>query len=121
MPTGFEAILLVGLGGSIGACLRYIVSGTIPLLKGIPTGTLLVNVIGSTILSTLTFISEPFGSFHFINIGMLGSFTTFSTFAYETFRLLEKGQKMLFASNIALNLLLCLSGVFTGQQIATLI
>lgn len=121
MPAGLEAMLLVGLGGSIGACLRYLVSGTVPLLKGIPTGTLLVNVIGSTILATLTFLSEPFESIHLINIGMLGSFTTFSTFAYETFRLLEEGQKLLFASNIALNLLLCLSGVFIGQQIASLI
>lgn len=121
MMTGLEAILLVGIGGSIGACLRYIVSGTIPLMKGIPTGTLLVNAIGSTILSILTFLSEPFGSIHLINIGILGSFTTFSTFAYETFRLLEEGQKLLFVSNIALNLLLCLSGVFAGQQVANLI
>ncbi|WP_440953360.1 fluoride efflux transporter CrcB [Methanococcoides sp. FTZ1] len=121
MPTGIEAILLTGIGGSIGACLRYIVSGTLPLMKGIPTGTLIVNVIGSTILATLTFLSEPFGNLHLINIGMLGSFTTFSTFAYETFRLLEEGQRLLFISNIALNLMLCLSGVFMGQQIANLI
>ncbi|MGM0770334.1 MAG: fluoride efflux transporter CrcB [Halobacteriota archaeon] len=121
MQTGIEAMLLVGIGGAIGACLRYIVSGTMPLHKGIPTGTLLVNVIGSATLSTLTFLSEPFGSVHLINIGILGSFTTFSTFAYETFRLLEEGQKLLFVSNIVLNLLLCLSGVFAGQQVANLI
>ncbi|NYT19561.1 MAG: fluoride efflux transporter CrcB [Methanosarcinales archaeon] len=121
MATEIEALLLVGLGGSVGACLRYLVSGTIPLFKGIPTGTLLVNVIGSTTLSVLTYLSEPYGSFHLINIGILGSFTTFSTFAYESFKLLEEGQTVLFVSNITLNLLLCISGVFAGQQIASLI
>ncbi|SES63595.1 camphor resistance protein CrcB [Methanococcoides vulcani] len=121
MAIGIEALLLVGLGGSIGACLRYLVSGTVPLLKGLPTGTLLVNVIGSTILSTLTFLSEPYASFHLINIGILGSFTTFSTFAYESFKLLEEGRTALFVSNITLNLLLCLSGVYIGQQITSLI
>nr|WP_232221878.1 CrcB family protein [Methanococcoides burtonii] len=56
MTIGMEEILLVGLGGALGAPLRYIVSGIVPKVKNIPTGTLLVNVIGSTILSTLTFM-----------------------------------------------------------------
>ncbi|MPN23604.1 putative fluoride ion transporter CrcB [bioreactor metagenome] len=48
---------------------------------------------------------------YMVNIGMLGSFTTFSTFAYETFRLLEDGKNVSFFLNIVLNVILCLLGV----------
>ncbi|NPE28161.1 fluoride efflux transporter CrcB [Methanococcoides sp. SA1] len=116
-----EEILLVGLGGALGAPLRYIVSGIVPKAKNIPTGTLIVNVIGSTILSTLTFMPSLNISLHLVNIGLLGSFTTFSTFSYETSRMLEDGRRNSFISNIVLNVFLCLSGVVIGHQLASLI
>ncbi len=114
-----EQLILVGIGGSAGATLRYLVSGLLPGIRGIPAGTLAVNVTGSFILSILVFSSTS-SYIHLINIGMLGSFTTFSTFAFESFRLLEEGQKRLFYMNISLNILLCILAVFAGQKLAML-
>ena len=104
-------LFLIGLGGFIGAPLRYIVSSRIPKFKNIPAGTLIVNLLGSIVLALLTFSSEPKSMVYLVNIGILGSFTTFSTFAYETFKLLEDGQNFSFVLNISLNIVLCISGV----------
>lgn len=112
---------LVGLGGFLGAILRYLVSGMVARIAELPTGTLIVNVIGSTALSIFTFSSVPDSTMYLINIGLLGSFTTFSTFAYESFKLLEEGENMYFVLNISLNVLLGLMGVVTGYFIVNLI
>ena len=69
------------------------------------------DLLGSIVLALLTFSSEPESMIYLVNIGILGSFTTFSTFAYETFRLLEEGQNVSFFLNIFLNVILCLLGV----------
>ncbi len=114
-----EQLILVGTGGAIGATLRYLASGLIPGIRGLPAGTLAVNVTGSLMLSILVFSSTS-SYIHLVNIGMLGSFTTFSTFAFESFRLLEEGQEHTFYLNISLNLLLCLLAVFAGQRLAML-
>ena len=113
--------ILVGLGGFFGAILRYLVSGMAARVAELPTGTLIVNVIGSTVLSIFTFSSVPDSTMYLVNIGLLGSFTTFSTFAYETFKLLEEGENMYFILNISLNVLLCLVGVAAGYFAVNLI
>jgi len=104
-------ILLVGAGGLIGAPSRYLVSGAIPRLKEIPTGTLAVNMIGSFVLASLTFSAVSGSLVYFLSIGMLGSFTTFSTFAYESFRLLDEGETTYSLLNMVFNVVLCLTGV----------
>jgi CrcB protein len=81
-------ILLAGFGGAFGAVLRYLVSGIYPVYRDIPTGTLVVNFTGSTILSMITFGANPLP--YFADAGILGGFTTFSAFGYESFRLLEQ-------------------------------
>ncbi len=124
MPDAFMPVVpvvLVGLGGFSGAILRYLVSGMTARIAELPIGTLIVNVIGSTALSILTFSSIPDSIMYFVNIGLLGSFTTFSTFAYETFKLLEEGESMYFILNISLNILLCLMGVVVGYIVVNLI
>lgn len=117
----FVPVILVGLGGFLGAILRYLVSGMAARVAELPTGTLIVNVIGSTVLSILTFSSVPDSTMYLVNIGLLGSFTTFSTFAYETFKLLEEGEDMYFILNISLNVLLCLMGIVAGYFVVNLI
>ncbi|MDW7732188.1 MAG: fluoride efflux transporter CrcB [Methanolobus sp.] len=104
-------IILVGAGGLIGAPLRFLVSGAIPRVREIPAGTLGVNVVGSFVLASLTFSSVSGSLAYFVSIGMLGSFTTFSTFAYETFRLLDEGEGTYSLLNILLNVAMCLTAV----------
>lgn len=109
--SNFGELILIGTGGFIGASLRYTVSSRVPKVRDIPSGTLAVNFLGSIVLALLTFSSEPESMIYLVNIGILGSFTTFSTFAYETFRLLEDGKNVSFFLNIFLNVMLCILGV----------
>ncbi|AKB77054.1 CrcB protein [Methanosarcina horonobensis HB-1 = JCM 15518] len=109
--SGLGELVLIGTGGFIGASLRYTISSRVPKVLNIPAGTLTVNFLGSIVLALLTFSSEPKSVVYLVNIGILGSFTTFSTFAYETFKLLEEGQNVSFFMNIFLNVMLCLLGV----------
>jgi len=116
-PTGY---LLVGIGGFIGAILRYMVAGITPKKGDIPTGTLTVNIVGTTILSYLTY-SHSLQHLYLLNIGVLGSFTTFSTFTYESFTLLEQQANRSFLTNIMLNCVCCMLGAGFGHLMANLI
>lgn len=116
--------LWIGAGGFIGAILRYLVSGWIqaghPLF---PLGTLGVNFIGSLLLGTVMYLSEYKGIVTeetrlFLCIGLLGAFTTMSTFGYESFRLMEQGQWMLVGANVVGSVGLALFGVYLGRALA---
>jgi fluoride exporter len=108
-------VLLAGIGGALGAVLRYLVSGIYPVYRDIPTGTLLVNFTGSTILSMITFGANPLP--YFADVGFLGGFTTFSTFSYESFCLLERREFRVFGINVILSLFFCGAGVILGKCI----
>jgi len=115
--------LWIGAGGFIGAILRYWVSGWIQASAiTFPLGTLGVNFIGSFLLSLVMFLSEFKGYFNeeariFLTIGLLGSFTTFSTFSYESFRLLEQQEHLLFSANVIGSVALTLLAVYLGKII----
>jgi CrcB protein len=83
-----DPLLLVGIGGAIGSVLRFVLSRIQPF-RGIPAGTLLVNISGSFALSILIFSGAGGDVYNLIGTGGLGGFTTFSTFSYETFRMME--------------------------------
>ena len=83
-----EPVILVGVGGAIGSVLRFVLSRIQPF-RGIPAGTLLVNIAGSFAFSLLVFSQVQGDLYCLIGTGGLGGFTTFSTFSYETFRMLE--------------------------------
>jgi len=120
-------ILYIGLGGFIGAISRYLLSRYISnLLPSFPFGTLTVNVLGSFILGFIMYsitagrnISPELREF--ITIGIIGGFTTMSAFAYESFRLAELNQFMLFALNIALNIILGIGAIYAGKALASYI
>ncbi len=116
-------VLWIGIGGFVGALFRYWISGWIQAgTVTFPLGTLVVNFIGSFILALVMFLSEFKGYFNeetriFLSIGLLGSFTTMSTFSYESFKLLEQQEHMLFSANVIGSVILTLLAVYLGKII----
>lgn len=123
-----KALLFIAAGGAFGAVLRYGASVSVYSLfgRGFPYGTLFVNVSGSLLMGVLSVIMvERFDVGPewraAILVGVLGSFTTFSTFSIETLNLLEQGDMLRALANIVLSVLVCLLavwfGVLIGRQI----
>jgi CrcB protein len=90
----FLAILSVGAGGAIGSCLRYLISNWFvqAVGTGFPWGTFTINVTGSFAIGVVLQLATSQADFNpylrlFLATGILGGYTTFSTFAYETFTL----------------------------------
>ena len=113
--------LLVGLGGFVGAILRYWISGWIQSgFVTFPVGTLAVNFLGSLVLSLIMYASQYRGLLGeeariFLAIGVLGSFTTMSTFSFESMKLLEQSEHMMFGLNIVGTVCLCLLAIYLGK------
>lgn len=121
-------ILLIAAGGATGALLRYWLSTATHLLLGrdFPYGTLLVNVFGSLTMGLLyVFLFERMDVSPEVRaallIGLLGAFTTFSTFSIETMNLIETGEQIKAGINIllsvSLSLLGCWLGLVVGRQL----
>lgn len=108
-----EPVVLVGIGGAIGSILRYELSKLQPV-RGLPAGTALVNILGSFAFSLVVFAALPGDLYALIGIGILGGFTTFSTFSFETFRMLEDHDYHTMITNILINVAGSLAGVYAG-------
>jgi CrcB protein len=121
-------ILAVAVGGSIGATTRYLVSNWAAerFGAGFPYGTLIVNVVGCFIIgafmtmTTERLIVSPYWRL-LITVGFVGGLTTFSSFSYETFRLLEDTDLIMAFYNIALNVILGFLATWMGIGAARLI
>jgi len=124
-----ERVFLVGFGGFIGSALRYWVSGFVQQYNGnftFPSGTLVVNILGCLLIGFLSELEETRGILSsetraMVFIGMLGGFTTFSTFGNETFNYLRNQQPMIAILNVGANLLLGLGAVWVGHSLVNLI
>ena len=129
MELSLINILLVGLGGFIGSVLRYLASGYVQQSANsidFPYGTLAVNVIGCFILGFLAQLAEARGVFtsesrSFVFIGILGGFTTFSSFGSETLNLARDSQIISALANIGANVILGLLAVWLGRTVSYLI
>lgn len=119
-----KSLVFIAIGGAIGAVLRYGASVSVYALLGrsFPYGTLFVNVSGSLLMGLLSVLMlERFNIGPewraAVLVGVLGSFTTFSTFSIETLNLLEQGDWARAMSNIVLSVLVCLAAVWLGVLI----
>lgn len=121
-------IASIALGGAAGALLRYWTSTGVHAMLGrdFPYGTLVVNVAGSLLIGLSTALLADRLSLSpewraGIVIGLLGAFTTFSTFSIETLNLIEQRELLRAVANIVLSVLLCLAaaalGLLAGRQL----
>ena len=120
-----RAYLWVSLGAVAGAASRYALSRYVAkvLSPDFPYGTLIINITGSFLLglfmiwTTERVFADPRWRL-ILAIGFCGSYTTFSSYAFESFALFEQGHWGLFAANVVGNNLLCLLGVLAGAALA---
>lgn len=116
------------LGGGVGALLRFLVANGVYqwLGRSFPYGTLVVNVVGSFLIGFLTlyFMEREMltsALSRSLIVGVLGAFTTFSTFSLDTFDLIMAGRVWAAALNVALSVGVCLLAVWLGVQAARLV
>ncbi|MHB8893586.1 MAG: fluoride efflux transporter CrcB [Candidatus Geothermincolia bacterium] len=122
-------VMLIAVCGALGCLLRYFLSGWVHGLlgRGFPYGTYAVNVVGAFLIgfimelglrSTLIPVELRTG----LTIGFLGGLTTFSTFSYETFKLLEDGELLYAGVNILVSVMTCVLltwlGILSAKSLA---
>lgn len=120
-------ILIIGIGGFLGAVARYLLGGTVQNFargSSFPWGTLIVNVAGCFLFGALSgFLGSRVHVNHAINslifVGFLGAFTTFSTFSNDTVTLLNSGTNWLAWVNMASSLLAGIAALMMGRWLGT--
>jgi fluoride exporter len=120
-------VLLVVGAGACGALLRYLVERTVHLRlgPGFPFGTLLINVSGSFVLGFVVSVAAhhhlPASVVTVVGTGLLGAYTTFSTFSFDTVSLLERGRPRASASNVGLTLVAGLGAAAAGLALGSVL
>jgi CrcB protein len=122
------AYIWIALGGALGSVARFWCSGVAARLFGetFPWGTIIVNVAGSFIIGFFATLTGPDGRVfadtltrQVVMMGILGGYTTFSSFSLQTLALLQDGEWWLAGANIALSVVACLLAVWAGYAVAT--
>lgn len=115
----FYTLLQVAAGGALGASGRYLtgVGMTALMGRGYPWGTLTVNIVGSFLMGVLVVVLANFSATRFapfLTVGVLGGFTTFSSFSLDVVTLYERGEVVLAASYVTASLILSIAALFAG-------
>ena len=128
MPETATRYLVIGLGSAVGGMARYWCTGILARVLGetFPWGTFVVNVAGCAFIGWFAGATVPEGRWfvpslarQFVMVGVCGGFTTFSSFGFETLRLVGDGQYAKAVANIVGSLVLCLAGVWLGYSIGS--
>lgn len=114
--------LFVGLGGAVGAMLRYAIS-LIPYKGGFPLLTFVTNILGALLIGFIVGYASKRNVndslMLFLKTGLCGGFTTFSTFSLEAYNLFVGGSKILAVSYAVLSTVCCILGVCLGIALST--
>ena len=123
-----KQLLAVAIGGASGAVLRWLMAGSVQRFTGgaFPWGTFAVNALGSFLLGFLfVWLIERSTAGELVRlaltVGLLGAFTTFSTYSLESIRLLQEGAYGMAAGNVVGQVVVCLLLTWLGIQLARLI
>ena len=118
-------LLAVAAGGAAGAVLRWLMAGAVQRFSGsaFPWGTFAVNALGSFLLGFLfVWLIERSTASELVRlaltVGLLGAFTTFSTYSLESVRLLQEGALGMAAANVMGQVVVCLVLTWLGIQLA---
>lgn len=118
------AYFWICLGSALGGGCRYWISGAIAHRFGeaFPIGTLVVNITGCFFIGILGACNDPGGRIfvgpaarQFLMIGVMGGYTTFSSFSLQTLTLLQDGEWLYATGNVVLSVMLCMIGVWLGS------
>jgi CrcB protein len=120
--------VLICCGGAVGTGARYLLGGLAVRWFGpeLPYGTLIINVLGSFLIGVVQQLALTTGWIPetlrlVLAVGVLGGFTTYSSFSYETVRLIETGSWMTATSYVVLTTALCLGGCLAGLAVGGLL
>lgn len=123
-----KLVLAIALGGAIGAVGRHYVSVAMTLLvgHGFPWGTLVVNIVGSfamgALIETMALVWSPSLEMRaLLTVGVLGAFTTFSTFSLDVATIYERGTPLVLAVYVAASVALSILALFAGLRLMRLV
>jgi fluoride exporter len=120
-------VLLVAIGAAIGGVARYLIGGWLASLLGadFPWGTVFVNITGAFAIGVVLVLVQggalPAGARPFVAVGILGGYTTFSTYSYETLELITDSNYGVAVINVFVQLVLGFIGVYLGVVLGRLI
>ena len=131
MKMDWRLVAAVAAGGALGSVARYLLGAVIQdrAATALPLGTLVINVTGSLLLGFLMRLGLDTSAFSpemrfFLTTGFCGGYTTFSTFSYETVRLLEDGEygtaSVYIASSVLLSILACVIGMGVAGRVISM-